>query len=152
MVAQIDTVFSITLNDVQQYVYEYHFHRLYKPLSAGYRAALEQIVTKRLKVFDFFDQHLNRDSTILSSMGYTLTEELLNEYFKNQYYDKYINETKARELYLLTGRVVIYQQIVLQKLDSVTKKSLDSLRTLANVIKTRAEGGESFLLLYKRYN
>lgn len=152
VVAQIDTLHHITINDIQRYVYEYHFHRLYKPLTEGYRAALDQLLAKRLKVIDFFHRHLEKDSLLMSSIRFTLTEELINEYYKTQYYEKYVNDSALKRLYLTTGREVFYQQILLSKDDSMSKERVDSLRAIAYAIKQYAMKGTDFETLLKEYD
>lgn len=152
VVAEIDTLHLVTFDDVQAYVNEYHFPYLYRPIGKGYFAALDQIITKRLKVIDFFRKELDKKSKSLKNIRRIIAEELVNEYYKTQYYDKYINDSTIRKAYEEFGKVILYQQIILKKEENISQQSLDSLRSFADSIRKMAESGIEFETLVKKYS
>ncbi|MEJ5352321.1 MAG: peptidylprolyl isomerase [Melioribacteraceae bacterium] len=134
VLAEIDNSYQVRFADVQNYFNEYHFVYLYRPAGKGYKAALEQIVTKRLKVIDFFNKNLDKKK-LSFDFRRRYADELVNEYYKTKYYNKYINDSTIINEYRKVNKKVFYQQIVLKK-DSTSQHALDSLNALADSIKS----------------
>ena len=138
-VASIDTILSISFADVNEYVYEHYFDRLYRPPEKGYEAALQQIVLRHAKTIDFFAQGFHKNEILLQPLRRILNEELYNEYFRIHYYVKYINDTTILKTYDEMKRVVLYMIVKLQKKENESEQILDSLRMLATNIKQKLE-------------
>ncbi len=49
IVALIDSGYKVYFSDVQKYVYDHYFDRLYRLKAKGYEAALDQIIRKQIK-------------------------------------------------------------------------------------------------------
>lgn len=135
IIAEINDLYQVTFADVQNYFNEYHFVYLYRPPVKGYKAALEQIITKRLKVIDFFNKNLDKRK-LPYQFRRRYADELVNEYYKTKYYNKYINDSSIISEYRKVNRKVFYQQIVLKKENNNSPYALDSLHSLADSIKS----------------
>ncbi|MBO8131000.1 MAG: peptidyl-prolyl cis-trans isomerase [Candidatus Marinimicrobia bacterium] len=139
IIVKIDNMNNVNFKEIQDYFYNYHFHRLYKPISKGYYAALDQIISKRLRLIDFIEKDLYYRIRYHSGIKYILNDEFINEYYRRFYYEKYVNDSIAKEYYKDFGKVVYYKQIVLEKEEGMTDEDIDSLRQLAYKIKQDAE-------------
>jgi parvulin-like peptidyl-prolyl isomerase len=116
----------------------------------AYKKGLDDMVVRRLKVIDFFTLGLNQNTELLQSIKRTINEELVTQYFRTQFYGKYVNDESMQEAYKQMGREVIYRQIVLARPKNASQKSRDSLKTAANNIRTKIENGADFAELAKR--
>ncbi len=143
ILAEIDETFKVTFTDVQNYFNEYHFAYLYRPPGKGYKAALEQIVNKRLKVIDFFQKNLDKKSKLTYDFRRRFADELVNEYYKTKYYDKYINDSTIINEYKKVNKKVFYKHIILKKVENISQHALDSLYALADSIKSLLLNGNN---------
>lgn len=142
--AQIGTNYIVTFRQLQEYVYERYFDRLYHPVYKGYNFGLEQIIAKQLKVIDFFNRGLNKDSILVKSIKRTINEELAYQYFNMKYYGKYVNDSTINLAYEESKKEVKYKQILLAKKGNDLNMISDSLKRLAVYIQNMIEIGANF--------
>jgi hypothetical protein len=153
IIARIADNYTIGFPAVQQYVYDYQYaYRYRKHKAEAYRKALDDMIVNQLKRIDFFALGLNRNTQLLQSIRRTINEELVIQYYKTQFYGKYVNDDSMHNAYRQMGREVIYQQIVLAKPKHASQKYLDSVKSLANTIKTKIHKGQDFAKLAKQYS
>jgi len=151
VVALIDSGYKVYFSDVQKYVYDHYFDRLYKPKVKGYEAALDQIIRKQLKVLDFFDKRLDQNPQILLGINRIINEELNNEFLNEKIFKKYVNDSTILAAYKDYGKIVYYRQMDFSKGENVSERSLDSLRQMVKSIKELAEK-EDFISVSSKFS
>ncbi len=151
IVALIDSGYKVYFSDVQKYVYDHYFDRLYRPKVKGYEAALDQIIRKQIKVMDFFDKGLDQNPQIIAGIRRTINEELINEFFNEEIFKKYVNDSTIFEAYKDYGKIVYYRQMAFPKGENVSEDSLDSLRKMVNSIKETAKRSD-FVSVSRQYS
>jgi PPIC-type PPIASE domain len=145
--------YSISFPELQQYVLEYHYNLAYRNNKAeAYKKGLDDLVIRQLKVIDFFNLGLNKNAELLQSIRRTINEELVTQFFKTQFYGKYVNDKSMHEAYTQMGKEVIYRQIVLIKPNNASQLFIDSLKTAAKDIKTKIDAGADFVESVKHYS
>jgi len=153
IVVQIETNYTISFAELQKYVFDYHYNLMYRSNKAeAYYRGMDDMVLNRLKILDFFNRGLNNNKELLKSIRRTINEELVIQYFRTQFYGKYVNDESIQEAYKEMGKEVVYQQIVLVKPTNASSKVVDSLKTVANDIKIKLDSGVDFAELVKKYS
>ena len=153
IVATIAGDYSISFAELQKFVLDRHYDQFYRnDMAAAYKKGLDDMVVRQLKIIDFFTLGLNQNTELLQSIKRTINEELVTQYFRTQFYGKYVNDESMQEAYKQMGREVIYRQIVLAKPKNVSQKSRDSLKTAANSIRAKIENGADVAELAKRFS
>ena len=145
--------YSISFTELQKYIFDYHYDLAYRNNKAeAYKKGLDDMVVRQLKIIDFFNLGLNENIELLQSIRRTINEELVIQFFKTQFYGKYVNDKSTQEAYVQMGKEVIYRQIVLIKPNNASQKFIDSLKTAAKDIKTKIDTGADFVELVKHYS
>jgi hypothetical protein len=152
-VARIADKYVILFPELQQYakdqLYVYKYRRR---LETGFQVALHDMIVNRWKIIDFFALGLDNDAELLRRNSRTINEELVVQFYRTQFHQKYLNEDSVRQAYKEMRREVVYQQIVLVIPKGISPKGLDSLKLLANTIKVKAQKGVGLAALAKRYS
>lgn len=151
-VAVIDHSYKVSFDELQQYIYDNFFDKIYKDKTIGFGKALDAIITNRLKCIDFFALDLNNNQQLVQSIQRNISEELIVKYFEKEYSSKYTNEEFVRNIYNSMGKEVEYRRIVIYKPENASTAQLDSLKKLTFEIKTKAEQGEDFIRLVRQYS
>jgi hypothetical protein len=152
-VAEIEHSHKISLGDLNQYIYDNFYDKIYRNNKAeAYKKALDATIISRLKCIDFFTRGLNNDQQLVQGIRRNIGEELTVRYFENEYIGKYTNEEYVRSIYNQMNKEVEYRKIVIYKPNNATIAQLDSLEKLASDIKNRAERKTDFDQLVKQYS
>ncbi len=131
VIARIGKDYTITLKELERNVSDWHFDRRFRNKSVAYNNALNLMIINRLKLIDFFDRHLNENKDLMNEIGRYINYELINMFFDKRFIEKYANEKNAAEAYKEMGKEIIYDEVILPFPVNSTKKSLDSLKTVA---------------------
>ena len=153
IIVKIAGDYSISFAELQNFVIEHHYDLAYRNNKAeAYKKGLDDLVVRHLKIIDFFNLGLNNNKELLQSIRRTINEELVIQYFKKQFYEKYVNKESMQDAYTQMGKEVIYRQIVLIKPNNASQKLIDSLKITAKDIKTKIDTGADFVELVKQYS
>jgi hypothetical protein len=145
--------YSMSFAELQKFVLDYNYNLMFRNNKAeAYKKGLDDMIVRKLKIIDFFNLGLNKNTELLQSIRRTINEELVIQFFKTQFYGKYVNDKSMQEAYKQMGKEVIYRQVVLIKPKNTSKKFIDSLKTAAKDIKTKINGGEDFTELVRQYS
>jgi parvulin-like peptidyl-prolyl isomerase len=145
--------YSINFAELNKYVLDHHYNQMFRSNRAeAYKTGLDEMVVHRLEIIDFFNLGLNKNRELLQSVRRPLNEELVNQYFRTQFYAKYVNDESMQEVYKQMGKEVIYRQIVLPRPKNASQKYIDSLKTAAKELKTKIDRGADFAELARQYS
>ncbi len=150
VVATYDSAGVVTFKEIQNYVYYRYFDKLYRPVVNGYYAALDQVLLKKIKVMDYFKRGFHLQKQYVVPFQRMLNEELFNEYYKKQYYEKYINDSTIRQAYMDVPKEVFAEKIIIRK-NITDKKPNDTLLQYIYNIKSDIENGISFSAIQSKY-
>jgi hypothetical protein len=131
VVAKLDKDFLVTLKDLRQYITDWRYQYKFRDKSDMYRNALNDLITNRLRVFDFFDRRLAENQDLMEKIRRIINDELMNAFFDKSFVDKYANEKVAAEAYKEMDKEIICNDITLPMPADPTKEKLDSLKTIA---------------------
>lgn len=149
-VASIEGEYEITKQElVQHHKSGYFAQRFPDSEYRGYREALDELITKKLKQVDFINQGLHRNQDLISNIQKVISEELIVRYFDSEYLGQYITDEVIEDYYQGLGRRVRYQQIVLNKNNA---DNLESLKQKATEIKEQAENNDNFAELVNEFS
>jgi parvulin-like peptidyl-prolyl isomerase len=144
---------SMSFAELQKFVLDYNYNLMYRNNKAeAYKKGLDDMIVRQLKIIDFFNLGLNKNTELLQNTRRTINEELVNQYFKTQFYGKYVNDKSMQEAYKQMGKEVIYRQVVLTKPKNASQRYIDSLKTAANDIKAKINEGADFAELVRQYS
>ncbi len=144
--------YTFKIAELNKYIVDWLYHKKYKTREEVYRNALHDMLINQLKRMDFFDRGLDNDTNLIKSISRVVNEELVAEYFKSQYLNKYTTEENVKNVYSTMGRKIVYRQIELVKSENITPQQLDSLEKKALQIKLEIEKGKDFNGLIKKYS
>ncbi len=130
-VARLDNNFLVTLKDLRQYIDDWNLQRRFFDRSVMYRTALNDLIVRRLEVFDFFERRLNENQELMGNIRRDINNELMNAFFDKTFVEKYANEKTAAEAYKEMGKEIICTEITIPMPADPTNGNLDSLRTIA---------------------
>jgi len=131
VVATIDTTYVITLKALRQYIADWRYQNRFRAPSDIYRNALKDLITYRLRIFDFFDRGLNEDQGLMDTIRHSINNELMNSFFDKNFVNKFVNDRTIAEAYKEMGKEIICTDIILPIPAPPTKEHIDSLKTLA---------------------
>ena len=131
VVARLDKNYLVTLNDLQQHIADWRYERRFRDKSAMYRNALKEMITDRLRVFDFFDRKLNENQELMKNVRPVINNELINIFFDKNFVEKYANEKTAAKAYKEMDKKIICNDLTLQMPEHPKNEELDSLRMIA---------------------
>ena len=131
VVAKLDKNFVVTLKDLNQYIADWKYEYRFRDRSERYKTALNNLITDRLRVFDFFDRKLNENKDLMNKISLIINDELMNAFFDKNFIDKYANEKTAAEAYKEMDKEIICRDIILPIPANSTREKLDSLKTIA---------------------
>lgn len=117
----------------------------------GYEEALSLLITNRLKVNDFFESEMHRDSAMALELQRIVNDELINEYFEEVHLGRYVNKESIREYYDGMSKEIHFRQIVLGKTQAEVPESWPEIQNTIDDILTAAQDGESFETLKAIY-
>lgn len=152
VVAKIGKNYTITFDDLRNYVYDWFYDKKYRNKSEAYNNALDAMITNQLKRIDFFERGLDKDYKLIQSIRRIINEELVIEYFTTKYMNKYASEDYARKIYDIMDKNVVYRQILLKVPENASKKQLESIKQKAMEIKTEIDNGKDFSQLVTQYS
>ncbi len=152
VVAKIGNDYTVTFNELNNYVHDRFYNKKYKDKSEAYNKALYDLITNQLKRMDFFAKGLENDSDLVQGIRRIINEQIVKEYFDTQYLDKYADEEHAREIYGIMDKQVVYRQIVLYKPENATPEQIDSVKNEAMKIKSEIDEGKEFKDLVAQYS
>ncbi|MFO7447386.1 MAG: peptidyl-prolyl cis-trans isomerase [Ignavibacteriaceae bacterium] len=142
----------VTVQELHKYVGDWLYHKKFPARADAYKNALNDMLVNQFKRLDFFEKGLDKDNNLIQDISRVINEELVEEYFKTQYLNKYANEEIAGKIYETMDREVSYQLIELSKPGDAVQEQLDSLQGKALAIKSEIENGKSFSSLVKEYS
>jgi len=153
IVAEVGNGYTISFSELQQYHSDGLFGKRYHHSELrGYGEALNEMITKRLKLVDFFESELHEDSTLMQNIQRVISEELIVMYFEQQYLDKYITEEAVNTYYEKLDKEVTYRQIVLKKPGKPSQQKIESLRQKAKNIRQEVLQNKEFGELVTKYS
>jgi len=153
IVARIADKYTISFPELRQYVIDYQYgYRYKKNIVEATHKALEDMIVRRMKIIDFFDLGLNEKKEALQGIMRMLNEELVADYYRTQFYSKYVNEDAVQDAYKQMGREVIYREILLAKPKNASGQTIRSLKSLAREIGNRIRSGADFAALAEKYS
>ena len=130
-VAIVGKNYVVTLKELRQYVGDRHYDLRFRAKSEAYRNALNDLITNRLKVFDFFDRRLDENRDLMGKIQRIVNNELMDAFLDRKFMDRYANERTAAEAYKEMDREIVCEDMTLLNPENPTKENLDSLRTIA---------------------
>ena len=145
-VATVGKSSSVTFPELQQYVHERFYDRMYRtrPLEYAFKKALDDMIVDQLKRIDFFELGLQRDDALLQSNRRLINEELVIRYFQSEYVRKYVNDRSIRNAYEQMKRVVECRRF---RVDTSAVQSARTRGTFAGVtrkLESERAGGATF--------
>lgn len=152
VVAEVGDNYTISFQDLEAYVINNLYNRMYRDQSEAYNKALEVMIINQLKRIDFVAKGLQNDEELLNSIRRTINEELLVKYFESQYLGKYTSDEYIQQAYENMGKEVIYKQIVLYKPENATENDISNLRKKVSDIKTEIDQGKDFSEMVHQYS
>ncbi len=144
VVATYGDDYTITLDELKEYVYAWYYDKKYRDPVQAYKVALDPMVTNEIKRIDFFAIGLDKNEELLQHIRRTINEELVTEYYTLKYMNKYVNEDFAKVVYKIMDKQVGYQEIVLEIPEDASKKQIETIQNIALDIKTEIENGRNF--------
>ncbi|MGK9367807.1 peptidylprolyl isomerase [Melioribacter sp. Ez-97] len=152
IVAMYADKYSVTVDDLNKYVVDWLYNKKYRNREDIYRNALHDMLVNQFKRMDFFDRELDKNNELIKSVSRIINEELIVEYFKSLYLDKYTTEETVKNVYGMMDRKIVYKQIELTKNQNITNEQLDSLEQRALEIKSEIEKGRDIDELIIKYS
>ncbi|MCF7884987.1 MAG: peptidylprolyl isomerase [Candidatus Marinimicrobia bacterium] len=152
IVAKIEEQHAITSSDLKKYVGRHYYLIKYTDRSKAYHSALNSMIISQLKVIDFFNRGLHKKQSLMQNIKRTINEELVIQYYKNYFLNKYINEQSVRNAYDQMDRKVSYRQIVIEKSKNPTSKQITALKNKISKISKAIKNGTDFGTLVKKYS
>ncbi len=149
VIASIGKDYVITLNELKKNVSDWHFVLRFRNKSVAYNNALNIMIINQLKLIDFFDRNLNENKDLMKEISRYINYELINTYFDKNFIEKYANEKNAAKAYKEMDKEIIFDEIILPVPGNSTKKSLDSLKTVAMNVEDGFSNGYSIQELVK---
>ena len=145
-VATVGKSSAITFGEVQQFVHERFYDRMYRtrPLDYAYRKALDDMIVDQLKRIDFFERGLDTDSTLLQSNLRVINEELVIRYFGREYVRKYVNDRSIRDAYERMKREVVCRRFQLSVPAKASAKSHESFNAVRGKLASEIARGATF--------
>ena len=131
VVAKLDKNYLVTLKDLQQHIADWRYQRRFRDKSVMYRAALKEMTTDRLRVFDFFDRKLNENQELMRNVLPIINDELISAFFDKNFVENYANEKTAAKAYKEMDKKIICNDLTLHIPEHPKKEELDSLRMIA---------------------
>lgn len=152
IIADIGEDFSLSFTELHNFHSEKYFeYRFPNSEMKGYDEALNTLITNRLKLLDFFEQGFHKDPDLIKPLTRIINEELIYQYYKTQFLNKYINEESIQEYYMGMGKEITYRQIVLRKPQN-SPEELKVLKNKLDEIVSLAKEGENFGELVDQYS
>jgi len=152
IVAKYGDNYTVTFRELSKYVSDWFYSHKFKDRSAAYNNALNDLLINQFKRMDFFEKGLDKNEKLTQSISRTINEELVSEYFENQYLDKYANMEEAKTIYKIMDKQVIAKQIVLYKPENASPAQIDSIKQKAMKIKSEIEEGKDFNSMIRQYS
>jgi parvulin-like peptidyl-prolyl isomerase len=152
IVAKYGDNYTVTFSELSKYVSDWFYSHKFKNRSVAYNNALNDLLINQFKRMDFFAKGLDKNEKLIQSISRTINEELVAEYFENQYVDKYANIEEAKTIYKIMDKQVIAQQIVLYKPENASLAHIDSIQQKAMKIKSEIEEGKDFNSIIRQYS
>ena len=152
IVVTFDNNHSITTTELDRYVKDWLYYKKYQNRPDAYKNALRNMVTNQLKRIDFFEKGLDKNEGLMQSIMRIVNEGLIAEYFETQYLGKYASEEKAKQIYGMMNKEVVYQLMEIKKPENASQKQLDSLQEKALEIKSELDNGKDFSSVAKEYS
>lgn len=146
-IAKVGTGFEIYFDELHDYTRTRFFDRRYPDQVEAHLVALGQLTDNQLKRMDFFDLNLDQNDDVIRPILRIINEELVIEYFKRAYQDKYLTDEKIEEAHRQLDREVIYRQIVFYKDPDASEDQINALRSQAAEIMQQINDGANFSLL-----
>jgi hypothetical protein len=142
IVAKVGDRYAISTTELQNYVRDYNYGIFYRRnIAEGYNKALESIIVKRLKIIDFFNRGLGGKKELFKSIRRSINEELAIKYTETRFLEKKVDDQSIQKVYREMGREVVFQRTTLPKDKNHSVQHTDSLKMLANEIKTKLDAG-----------
>lgn len=151
-IAKIGTGFEIYFDELHDYTRTRFFDRRYPDQVEAHLAALSQLTDNQLKRMDFFDRKLDQNDDVLRPILRIINEELVIEYFKRVFQDKYLTDERVVEAHRQLDREVIFRQIVLFKDPDASDEHINNLRNRAADILQQVRSGGNFAALADQYS
>ena len=136
IVARLDKNFLVTLNDLKQYITDWKYNLRFHDKSIVYRNALKDLITDRLRVFEFFDRRLDENQDLMGKIQRIINNELIEALFDKSFVEKYVNENAAAEAYKEMDKKIICNDLTLPLPEHPKREILDSLKMIALEIET----------------
>jgi hypothetical protein len=152
VVAAIDEDYFVTLNDLRQYIVDWKYHYKFRIKSDIFKNALKNMITNRLRVFEFFDRGLNENQDLMRKIRLNINIELMDAFFDKNFVEKYANEKIAAETYKEIDKEILCSDITLSTPTQPTKENLDSLKIIASKIETGLSKNYGIKKLIKTYS
>ena len=152
VVATIDNDYNITIDDLQSFVMDWHLNRKYKTVDEAYHAALDAMIIRQMKRIDFFNLELYKDDILVSYLNRVINDELVTEYYNDQYVKKSSDLVHAKKVYELMDKKVTYQQILFEYPQDVTNEQIESIKETVKNVKLEIENGEDIKAALNQYS
>ena len=117
----------------------------------GYEEVIDYLVTNHLKFVDFFERDMHSDPDLEYELARIINEDLVNEYFEEQYLSNYINEASINRYYQGMQKEIQFSQIVLP-VQSVSAESRSKRDEVVEDILEAISEGEDFSRLMNIYS
>lgn len=152
VVAQIGDNHKISFQDLQSYVINNFYNRMYRDPLQAHNKALDVMIINQLKRIDFVAKGLQNDEALVNRIRRTINEELLVKYFDSQFSGKYTSDEYVQQTYKNMAREVVYKQVVLYKPENATETDISNLKKQAIDIKTQIDQGADFGEMVRQYS
>ena len=132
VVAKLNKNYIVTLKDLRQYISDWNYQFKFRVKSERYKNALNSLISKRLKIFDFFDRRLDENNELMKKISRIVNDELMNAFFDKSFVEKYANEKTAAEAYKEIDKEILCDEIILLIPTHPAKEDIDSIKTIAS--------------------
>lgn len=117
-----------------------------------YEAALEQLITKQLKLIAAYHQGFDKDQDIQARIAETERRAVYQALIEKDLIEKYVPESDIKEYYKRSGEQVRVRQVFIGLPENAAEKDIsESLRLLTNA-RNRVLRGEDFITIVKEYS
>lgn len=150
-IAKVGTGFEVNFETLHNNTRLWFLDRRFEDPIEAHMFALQLMTDNQLKRLDFFERGFHRDLNIIEPIRRIVHEEMMIEYFLDEFLGKYTTEENILEAYQNIGREVTFRQIVIFKRD-MDGNRFENAGPRSKEVFRMLQDGRSFNLLLSEYS